>query len=320
MDLDEDSNDDTTEGPEQSGRRRNMLQDGSAEASPGLNASSADSIEEQLSGMLDTIEGIASSVAGCEGSVLTLLSQTAVLDTGASDAQDVTKRFTDLLGDANDYFGATQGGGEQVMKAAQSTLEKARALTRDLGDLAADLDDSLSQSNVLLANTLFQIGLLLTVSEADSGTSEEIAPCPMEDSAGWQRIEFRISSDDANGEAVRRRGRSLLIGGGKSSSSKGQAAARPTTRRIEKLLGGGMTYNAALRATSSAIQQNSWTLIKQHATNSTIDRLSNPASTTTPLPGLSTGILLHLQRKVRGVLGTCAVGAQQPWRCAAAMQ
>ena len=319
MDLDEDSNDDTTEGPEQSGRRRNMLQDGSAEASPGLNAS-ADTVEEQLSGMLDTIEGIASSVARSEGSVLTLLSQATVLDTGASNAQGVTKSFTELLGDANDYFGATQGGGEQVMKAAQSTLEKARALTRDLGDLAADLDDSLLQSNVLLANTLFQIELLLTVSEADSGTSEEIAPCPMEDSAGWQRIEFRISSDDANGEAVRRRGRSLLIGGGKSSSSKGQTAARPTTRRIEKLLGGGMTYNAALRATSSAIQQNSWTLIKQHATNSTIDRLSNPASTTTPLPGLSTGILLHLQRKVRGFLGTCAVGAQQPWRCAAAMQ
>ena len=253
---------------------------------------------EELLGLLDTIEAIGDSLANAEASVLGVLTEAAAIGTGSSDAQGVTNGFMALVDEASAFQSATQSTAVQVLEAAEAALDRAKTLNSGLATLAADMDGTISQNNALLAGTLFQVDLALAVSSGFATVSEEeVAPCHMADTGGFLSIDFNISSAEVDGgsKAVRRRGRSLLIGGGRSSSSKSSV----TTKKVEATVGEDGTYESALQATANALQGNSWSIIKQYTSDKTIGRLPIPQASTAPLAGLTEGVLLHLQRKVR---------------------
>ena len=281
---------------------RRMLQaGGDGAAAEGVEAPS-DPLEEKLLRLLDTIEAIGDSLVNAEVSVLGVLSEAAAIGTGgSSDGQGVTNGFMALVDEASAFQSATRNTAVQVLEATEAALERAKTLNSGLATLAADMDDAISQNKALLSGTLFHVELALGVSFGfATAAEEEVAACHMEGTGGSLRINFSISSAevDGGGEAVRQRGRSLLIGGGTSSRTS-TFATGGTETASGMSVGKDGSYEAALQATANALQGDSWSTIKQHTSDKTIGRLPAPKGSTAPLPGMTEGVLLHLQRKVR---------------------
>jgi len=276
-----------------------MLQQGSDVAAP-VDGAPPDPLREQLSGALDALQEIGASIARAESSLFALLGQAATVGGGVTNVQGVTDGFTALMREASAFYSSTEESGADILRAVETDLGRAQALTRSLAVLKGDADTSLTQSNAMLSNMVFLADVLRSISPG-SGT-EESSPCPIEEAGGFQQVEFQVRKpvDDSGGGGVRR-GRALLIGGGISSSAKQST----TTQSMEELIDSGlMTYNDALKATATALQSNSWNLIKQYTSEKTISSLPAPPMGTVAMEQLSGGILLHLQRKVKkGISG-----------------
>ena len=295
----DDGSADGEEGRRRLSLRRMLQAGGDGAAAEGVEAPS-DPLEEKLLGLLDTIEAIGDSLVNAEASVLGVLSEAAAIGTsGSSDSQGVTNGFMALVDEASAFQSATRNTAVQVLEATEAALERAKTLNNGLATLAADMDDAISQNKALLSGTLFHVELALGVSFGfATAAEEEVAACHMEGTGGSLRIGFSISSAEVDGgaKAVRQRGRSLLIGGGTSSRTSTLATGTGTAGMS---VGKDGSYEAALQATANALQGDSWSTIKQHTSDKAIGRLPAPKGSTAPLPGMTEGVLLHLQRKVR---------------------
>ncbi len=273
-----------------------MLQQGSGVAAPIDGAPPADPLQEQLSGALDALQEIGASIARTESSLFALLGQAAAVGGGATNVQGVTDGFTALVRDASAFYSSTEDTGAEILRAAETDLGRAQALTRSLAVIRSDTDSSVAQSNAMLANMVLLADVLRSISPG-SESLEESSPCLIEEAGGFQQIEFEVRKPvDTAGDGGVRRGRALLIGGGISSAAKQSTS----TQSMEELIDSGlMTYSDALKATAAALQSNSWNLIKQYTSEKAISRLPAPPTETVAIERLSGGLLLYLQRKVK---------------------
>lgn len=208
--------------------------------------------------------------------------------------EEIASLYNSLLFDANAYHDSVEKGGQQVLRAAEVSLQQQLALLQSMQEATERLQDASDSvaSKAMLMYTLGQADAFVGVLDGFGDQDSVVAACRMTENGGVYVGEFSVSSQGSIPAGIGRR--SLLVAGGTAGSAKtsGEKEAIEDMVTRDKV-------PLAIKAVANALNSKSWRLLQGFAADRSIERLPSPLEGMTASSHLAEGVLLHLERKVR---------------------